>query len=91
MCAPHWGMGIVFPNVTVATLCGGSKSTKADFQSLLYHAVVTTVVTSILCMGVTLLRKSPDSSGSDSSAVVSLCVWSAKGFPRSFAGFRPWV
>ena len=89
MCAPHWGMGIVFPNVTVATLCGGSKSTKADFQSL--RAVATTAVTSMLCMGVTLLRRSPDSSGSDSSAVISLCVWSAKRFPRSFAGSRPWV
>jgi hypothetical protein len=40
---------------------GGSKPTKADFQSLC--AVATTLVTSILCMGVTLLRKSPTVQG----------------------------
>ena len=37
-------------------MAGGSKPAKADFLSLC--AVATTVVTSILCMGVTLLRKS---------------------------------
>ena len=36
----------------------------------------------------TLLKSSPDSSGSDSSAVISLCVWSAGRFPRSSAGFK---
>ena len=44
------------------------------------RAVATTVVTSILCMGVILLRKSPDSSWPASSAVISLCVWSVERF-----------
>ncbi len=66
------------------------KPAKADFQLLLYRAVVTTVVTSILCMGVTLLGRSPDSLGSDSLAVMSLCVWSAKDFLGHLLDSRPW-
>ena len=38
--------------------------------------------------GFTLLKRSPDSSGSDNSAVISLCVRSAGRFPRSSAGFK---
>ena len=32
------------------------------------------------------MRKAPDDSRSDSSAMISLCVWLAEGFPRSCAG-----
>ena len=37
-------------------------------------------------MGGTLLRKAPDSSGSDNLIVISLCVLLAKRFSRSFVG-----
>ncbi len=38
--------------------------------------------------GFTLLKRSPDSSGSDNLAAISLCVRSAGRFPRSSAGFK---
>ncbi len=55
------------------------------------HAFVSTAVTRPSLPvkgGFTLLKRSPDSLGSDNSAIVSLCVRLAGRFPSSSAGFK---
>ena len=64
---------------------------RAGFSVALLRAFATTVVTRPSLpveRGLTLLKRSPDSSGADNSEVISLCVTSAGRFPRSSAGFE---
>lgn len=102
MGVPSWNMGLVFPCYCGDALSGVRNPTKVDFQSPVQPCLVSAVSAHTSCNyssdhpfyslslqgGFTLLRRAPDSSGSDSSAVISLCVWSAGRFPRSSAGFK---
>ena len=58
-----------------------SRFLGAGFSVAVYHALATTAATHASLPvkgGFTLLRKAPDSSGSDNLAVFSLCVLLAK-------------
>jgi hypothetical protein len=89
MGVPSWNMGLVFPCYCGDALSGVRNPTKVDFQSPVQPCLVSAVSAHTSCNyssdhpfyslslqgGFTLLRRAPDSSGSDSSAVISHCVF----------------
>jgi len=94
MGVPSWNMGLVFPCYCGDALSGVRNPTKVDFQSPVQPCLVSAVSAHTSCNyssdhpfyslslqgGFTLLRRAPDSSGSDSSAVISHCVFFATRF-----------
>ena len=94
MGVPSWNMGLVFPCYCGDALSGVRNPTKVDFQSPVQPCLVSAVSAHTSCNyssdhlfyslslqgGFTLLRRAPNSSGSDSSAVISHCVFFATRF-----------